>query len=133
MSLLWPDTLFMTPLNKPVTRKTATTLDGSYGPDRGKAIVVRLIPGDGKAIPDLLELRPEKTRRPERIAVADVYRYAMRSRINFELLEKARKRKAAKQQQREARRLDAKERRLRKEWSTVPLSEALSAADAHSD
>lgn len=103
----------MTSLNKPVVRKTATVLDGCFGPDRGKAIVVRLIPGDGKEIPDLLELRPERTRRAEAITVADVYRFAMRCRINRELLERARAKKESKARQRESRRLDAAARRLR--------------------
>lgn len=104
----------MTPLSRPITRKTATALDGCFGPDRGKVIVVRMIPGDGKGIPDLLELWPLKTRRVERIAVMDAYRYAMRCRINREVLEKARSRKESKIRQRESKRLDAAERRLRK-------------------
>lgn len=104
----------MTLLIKPITRKTATTLDGCFGPDRGKAIVVRLIPGDGKGIPDLMELRPERTRRPEMITVADVYRYAIRCRVNRELLEKARAKKKRLTIRRESRRLDAAARRIRR-------------------
>lgn len=90
----------MTKLKKPVSRLTATHLDGSFGPDRNKRIVVSIIPGDGKSIPDLLELRPERTRRAERITVADVYRYAMRCRVNLTVLEKARARKIKRQEQR---------------------------------
>jgi hypothetical protein len=105
----------MTPLTKPVVRKTSTALDGSFGPDRDKAIVVRLVPGDGKGIPDLIELRPERTRRPETIAVADVYRFAMRCRAAREMLEKARARKEKTAQRRASRRLDAQERRFKKQ------------------
>jgi hypothetical protein len=108
----------MTSLTKPIVRKTATTLDGAFGPDRGKAVVVRLVPGDGKGIPDLLELRPERTRRTERLAVADVYKYAMRCRVARELLEKARARKIKLEQRRESRRLDSAERRFRKSIET---------------
>lgn len=103
----------MTKLLKPVRRVTNTVLDGSFGSDRDHHIVVHLIPGDGKSIHDLIELRPERTRRAERITVADVYRYAMRCRINRELLEKARERKDRLATRRATRRLDAAERRLR--------------------
>lgn len=103
----------MTPLSKPITRRTQSTLDGCFGPDRGKAIVVRLVPGDGKKIPDLLELRPERSRRVERVTVADCYAWALRCRVNREVLERARARKEARAAQRERRRLDAAERRLR--------------------
>jgi hypothetical protein len=103
----------MTVLTRPISRKTAMVLDGCFGPDRGKAIIVRLIPGDGKGIADLIELRPERTRRAERITVSDVYRFALRCRINRELLEKARARKERIAQLRAQRQLDAAERRLR--------------------
>lgn len=53
-----------------------------------------------------LELRPEGTRRRETIALCDIYRYAIRCRVNRELLEKARNAKANKQAARERRALD---------------------------
>lgn len=93
----------MTTLKKPVRRVTQTALDGSYGCDRNRRIVITLIPGTG-IIPDLMELRPEKTRRSEQIAVMDVYRYAMTCRVNRTRLEKARERKKKIAAQREARR-----------------------------
>mgnify|MGYP003349341810 CR=1 FL=1 len=68
----------MTTLAKPVRRVTRDTLDGSHGPDRGKRIVVTLLPGD------VIELRPERTRRGETISLADVYAYALRSRVHGE-------------------------------------------------
>jgi len=73
-----------------VKRVTAGALDGSFGPDRNRRVVVTFIPGDGKSIPDIFELRPLRTRRAERIAVIDVYRFAMRSRVNLEVLARAR-------------------------------------------
>lgn len=103
----------MTPLKKPVARKTQGTLDGCFGSDRGKHIVVRLVPGDGKKIPDTLELYPLRTRRIERVTVQDVYAWALRCRVNRQVLERARERKAKRAVQRERRRLDAYERRLR--------------------
>lgn len=85
----------MTRLTKPVHRVTSTSLDGSFGPDRDRRIVITLVPGrDG--IADLLQLRPERTRRPETVSVADVYRYALRCRINKTVLDKAREKKARK-------------------------------------
>jgi hypothetical protein len=82
----------VTSLNKVLHRVTRSTLDGSFGPDRNRRIVVTLTPGD----PDLIELRPLGTRRSEKGAVLDVYRYLLRCRVNAGVLEKARARKAAK-------------------------------------
>lgn len=101
----------MTPLRKPVTRSTAAELDGHFGPDRGKRLVVTLIPGRPGA-PDMIELRPLGTRRAERIAVMDVYQYALRSRVARDMLVKARAVKARRAEAREKRRLDAQTRRL---------------------
>jgi len=77
----------MTTLTKPVRRMTNGKLDGSYGPDRDKRIAVTLLPGD------MLQLRPERTRRAETIALIDVYRYAVRCRVNASVLERARAKK----------------------------------------
>lgn len=96
----------------PVKRVTRGTLDGTFCADRGKRLVVSFIPGDGDKIPDLLELRPLRTRRAERIAVIDAYRYALRCRINRDLLERARNRKAAKQARRERLAIKRAEARL---------------------
>jgi len=85
----------MTRLTKPITRRLNTALDGHFCSDAGNVLVVRLIPGHGE-VPDLIELRPAKTRRPERIALVDVYRLAIRARVNIALLTKARARKEAK-------------------------------------
>ena len=111
----------MTPLKKPVSRMTLDKLDGFFGPDRGRRLAVTLIPGrppseTSDGFPDLLELRPEKTTRPERIAIADVYAYAyaIRVRVNRELLERARAKKeklAAARVEAAARRAEAKRKR----------------------
>ena len=101
-----------------VKRLTVSKLDGSFGPDRNKRVVLTFIPGDGDKVPDVLTLRPLRTRRAETIAVLDVYRYAMRCRVNLAILDKARSTKAAKSLKREARRIKATERRLFSNGST---------------
>lgn len=89
----------MTRLNNPVARVTRCALDGTYGPDRDRPVVIKLIPGDPETnIPDMMELRPLGTRRSERVAVMDVYRYALRCRVNRDVLEKARHKKERKAQ-----------------------------------
>jgi hypothetical protein len=80
----------VTPLTKPVTRRSDVALDGSFGPDREKRIVITLHPGG------VIELRPERTRRAETIHLVDVYRYAVRCRVGRGQLEKARQRKEKK-------------------------------------
>ena len=101
----------MTALTKPVTRKTATALSGSFGPDRGKRMVVTLIPGNGDNVPDLLEIRPERTQRPETVALIDVYSWAMKCRVGRTQLEKAREKKAQKAIRREEQRISREARR----------------------
>jgi len=80
----------VTCLTKPVRRLSQSRLDGSFGPDREKRIVITLHP-DGR-----LELRPECSRRPETLHLLDAYRYAVRCRVNYAILERARKKKDAK-------------------------------------
>lgn len=86
----------MTILKKPVRRVSNVGLDGSFGSDRNRRIVITLIPGNGDDVPDLIELRPERTRRAETIAVMDVYRYAVRSRVFKEKMEKGKEKEAKK-------------------------------------
>lgn len=102
----------MTTLTRPVIRRTTGKLDGSFGPDRNKAIVVRIAPGTD-SVPDVLELRPERSRRVERVAIIDVYRFAIRSRVNREHLEKARVSKERKAVRLAALRQQRAERKLR--------------------
>lgn len=80
-----------------VNRVTAGALDGSFGPDSSRRVVLTFIPGDGKQIKDVLRLRPLGTRRAETIAVIDVYRFALRSRVNAEVMAKLRQKKERKQ------------------------------------
>ena len=79
-----------------VVRVTRGELDGTFASDRGRRVIVAFVPGDGAGIPDTLTLRPHGTRRAETIAVVDVYRYALRCRVNRTVLEKAREKKSRK-------------------------------------
>ena len=89
-----------------VHRTLDTTLDGSFGPDRDKRIVVTLHP-DGR-----LELRPERTQRSETVHLLDVYRFAIRCRVNRDQLVKARERKEKKSIRLAAARQASAEKRL---------------------
>ena len=108
----------MTALTRKLSRVTAEALDGSFGPDRDRRIVVTLIPGDGKDIPDTISLRPHGTRRAEVGRVSDLYRYLIRSRANAEVLAKARERKARKAQRLADQRQQRAEKRLT-HWTHV--------------
>lgn len=86
----------MTALTKPVRRVTGTRLGSGHGADRGRRIVVTILPGNGDDVPDLLELRPERTRRGETIALEDVYTYILKCRVNAKRMERLRAIKAKK-------------------------------------
>lgn len=92
--------------NGAITRKADVELDGSFGPDRGKKIVLTILPNG------ILELRPEKTRRAEQVHMLDVYRFALRCRVNRGQLEKARAKKDAKATRLARARQERAERRL---------------------
>lgn len=86
----------MTPLRKPVTRKSdATVRDGS----KRRALVVTLYPND------TIGLRPEKTRREEIVPLDAIYSYAVKARVRTEQRAKAEAKKAKKQESRELRKL----------------------------
>jgi len=102
----------MTTLKKPLRRVSNDRLDGTFGADRERRITVTLRPGNGTTTRDLIELRPERTRRSETVALIDVYRYALRCRINAAQLEKARQNKEAKARRLAARRQARAEKRL---------------------
>ena len=87
-------------------RTVAARLDGSFGPDRGKRIVVTLHP-DGR-----LELRPERTRRGEVIALVDAYRWAVQCRVNAGTRAKREARKAKHAERLAAQRQARAEQRL---------------------
>lgn len=92
----------MTLLKKPVKRVALTELDGHHGRDRGRRIVITLIPAaDGN---DMIELRPQGTRRPKRVKVLDLYSYMLRCESNVSKMAKLRARKEAKALAAQARR-----------------------------
>lgn len=70
-----------TPLARPVTRRCTL-------PHRGRRLVVTLVPGD------VLELRPERTRRAEYLPLAAAYDLAVKMRVAAERADRARRRKA---------------------------------------
>jgi len=70
-----------------IVRLSQETLDGSFGCDRGRKVVVKLLRHD------LIEMRPYGTYRPVRGKVIDIYRYLVRRTANAEILEKARLKK----------------------------------------
>ena len=89
-----------------VVRLTRQALDGSFGCDRGRKLVVKLLPDD------LIELRPHRTHRPVRVTVADLYRCLVGRAANAALLEKARLKKAHKAARLARQRLRRAERHL---------------------
>lgn len=102
----------MTPLKSPVSRRTNSALDGSFGKDRNRQLAITLIPGTD-TVADLIELRPYGTRQRVTIAACDVYRLALRAEANRRTLERARDTKARKQASRERAALDRAARKLR--------------------
>ena len=65
----------MTPLLKTVYRVTSGALDGSHGVDRGRKLVA------GLAVGDLIEIRPQGTRRTVKLSLFDAFRYALRCQV----------------------------------------------------
>jgi len=104
----------MTTLGKKISRVSRTSLDAMFGPDRGRRLVCAFIPGNGNDVEDLLELRPERTRRAELVALVDVYRWAIRCRVNRQIMERLREKKAKKQVQRERQAIARADKRISK-------------------
>lgn len=86
---------------------TRQALGAAFGPDRARKLVISYAPEK-----DLLVLRPAGTTRAEVIALADVYRYAVRCRVGRALLEKARERKAKRAERLARQRQERAEKRL---------------------
>lgn len=86
----------MTTLKKAVSRVSNDELGAWAGADRARRIVVTLVPGNGRDVPDMIELRPARTRRVRRAALVDVWSYLVRCEVNAKRLEKAREVKAKK-------------------------------------
>jgi microcompartment protein CcmL/EutN len=102
----------MTPLEKPVKRKTGTTLGGSYGTDSGRVLVVSIIPNPHG---DLIEIKPlgVSSKRSERVTVEDVYRWALRNRVARQTLERCRLKLEKQRERRAAESRERAERKLR--------------------
>lgn len=94
---------------RPARRVTEGGLTGNFGADRGRQLIVSLEAGD------VIVLKPKGTRRPETIHAFDVYRMAVRARVNRDLLEKARESKERKKARRAARRIEYVDRKLSRE------------------
>lgn len=88
------------------THRLQVELDGTFGCDRGRRITI-VIYANG-----VIELRLAKSPRKEVIHAVDVYRYAVRCRVNRALLEKARLKKEQKAARLARQRQERAERRL---------------------
>ena len=73
-----------------IVRISHEALDGSFGCDRGRKLVIKLLRND------LIEIRPFGTYRPVRGTVMELYRYLVRRAANAHLLEKTRLKKERK-------------------------------------
>lgn len=105
----------MTPLKKAVSRLSQSALNGCFGADRGRRIVVTLIPGTD-TVADLISLRPHGTRRAETVTLQDAYSWALRCRVSKAQRDKAlAKAQAAKARKDAAARERALARAVRKE------------------
>jgi len=93
--------------NAKVWRVTRKELDGSFGRDRGRKLVV------GFVAPDLLVLYPKGTRQKVSFPIDEIYRTALWRKANITHMAEMRERKVKRQEQRNRRRLDAQERRFK--------------------
>lgn len=93
-------------MDSPVKAKTRGELDGSFGCERGKALIVSLEAGD------LITLRPVKARadRAVRISAFDVYRWAIQAMARARGREKAK----IKREKKAMRLANARQRRAEK-------------------
>jgi hypothetical protein len=98
--------LVLAPSN--VWRETREELDGAFGLDKDRKLIVGLVDGD------LLVLRPKGTRQAVRGRITDIYRYLIMCQADRAKMEKVRAAKTAKAQRREARR----EKRMVAKWKT---------------
>jgi len=91
---------------KVVSLVTKGVLDGTFGKDKDKPLVVSLKSGD------LIEFRPLHTQQRYHISVFDVFRMAIRRKAQAEFLEKARNKKEKKALLRNRRKIQRQERKL---------------------
>ena len=92
-----------------VRRVTRNGLNGHFGLDRDKRLVVSLRDGD------IIAIRPERTQREVTVTVHDLYETLLRWQANRVNLEKARERKVKKQGQRERAAIARADARIRRE------------------
>lgn len=90
-----------------VWRVTRDALDGTFGRDRGRRLVVGIVGVDQ------LVFRPQGTRQEVRLNIDDAYSIALQRRANLAVLERARARKVANAERLEAARIVREEKRIR--------------------
>ena len=88
-----------------VWRVTRSALNGQFGPDRSRKLVVGFISGD------LLALRPQGTRQQVNVELKEVYAWVLHRKAMSAHMEKMRERKAAKEAARRERALCRKIRK----------------------
>lgn len=93
----------------PCSRVTFNPLGGNFGSDKRKRLVVTLLAGD------VIQCRPEKTRRTVSMLAVDVYRIMLRNEANKFTLEKARAAKIRKQDRLERARISRADAKLKAE------------------
>jgi len=91
------------------TRVLGCALDGSFGPDADKPLIVT-VHLDGR-----LDIRPKGTRRTETVHLLDVYRFAIRCRVDA----KARVKAKAKKDRRAVRLAAQRQERAEKKLSSI--------------
>jgi hypothetical protein len=92
----------------PVRAATVESLDGSFGPDRGRRLIVSL---EGK---ELIVIRPFGTRRKSIATAKDVFRWMLQCEANKRLADRMREKKSAKATRLAAQRQARAEAKLRK-------------------
>lgn len=89
-------------------RETQGELNGSYGPDKHKPLIGEFIHNDQ------VQIWPKRSSRKVQIGIFELYALILRKNANLSALEKARERKAKKEEQRKARQIADADRRMRK-------------------
>lgn len=95
--------------SSPAKAVTRDELDGSFGVDRGRKLIVSLEAGD------VIVLRAARTKRAYTIKASDVYRWAIKCAANRATLEKARSKKVQRANRLESQRIARADRKMRLE------------------
>lgn len=93
----------------PAKAVTRDALDGSFGADRGRKLIVSLDAGD------VITIRAAKTQRAYTAKACDVYRWMIHCRANTARLEKARAAKSRKAERLASQRVARADRKLKLE------------------